>query len=104
MVNADDKCGVCGDTRENHGDKHHEFNMEGNLLPLKPAPAPQPNKVSPGTEALRRDPLSGPMLRLVERLIAKNLLDGEDLLYVFGGIDATDRRSTEAGTQAKDPG
>ena len=80
----DDLCGVCGYRREAHGDSNHEFNMDGDLIPKK---TPDPARSNPPTErgqALLKDPTTGVMLRMVERMIQKGLLTGDDLVYIFG--------------------
>ena len=99
-VSPDDECGVCGTTRENHGDKHHEFDIDGNLRPKKKAePARQQAPQTAAGQALARDASTQVVLRLVERLVAKQLLSGDDLLYIFGGGDnASNRGSAEAGS------
>jgi len=84
----DDLCGVCEITRENHGDSHHEFSLEGVLIAKKPGPTPRqqpPGKMSPVAQQMSQDLGINMSLRLVSRLIGKGLLDGEDLLYIFGG-------------------
>lgn len=85
----DDLCGVCGMTRENHGDSNHEFNLEGVLIPKKP-PTPAPNRPPAARDEGRPDPTAA-FLRLVERLIAKGVLEGDDLIYIFGGGHAGNR-------------
>lgn len=92
----DDLCGVCDTTRENHGDMNHVFSIDGNLqtLPQRPHPRQQPPRekgekthasLSAEASAISRDPVTSMSLRLIERLIAKNILNGEDLLIIFGG-------------------
>jgi hypothetical protein len=90
----DDECGVCGATRENHGDKNHEFSIEGVLTPKKAPAAPRQMAPSPRAAALGADPVARLVIRLVERLAQKGLLDGEDMLKIFGGEDASDRGQT----------
>jgi hypothetical protein len=87
-INPDDVCGVCDETRENHGDKMHEFSIDGVLKKISPRPAPQntpPRERNAEAERLSRDPEVKAMLRLTERLIEKNVLDAMDVLYIFGG-------------------
>ena len=99
----DDPCSICDVTRENHGDALHEFNMEGVLK--KKAP-PEPPRQQPPRH--RDDPAMPMMpsgnisvaaaismehnltLRLLEKLMAKGVIDGKDLIYVLGGNDATE--------------
>jgi hypothetical protein len=49
---------------------------------------------SPRAAALGADPVARLVIRLVERLAQKGLLDGEDMLKIFGGEDASDRGQT----------
>lgn len=94
-VSPDDQCGVCGTIREEHGDKHHEFNLEGMLIDKKPGPPPRNTPPQPrgaGVESpLSQDPVARLQVRLIERLVAKGLLSGEDLLYIFGAGNADSR-------------
>lgn len=89
-IAASDECGVCGTTREDHGDKQHKFSMEGILTPLDPPPKPrqQPpvakGEMSPEAQVLSKDPTTQVMLRMVNRMVAKGLFDGADLMYIFG--------------------
>lgn len=85
-VSADDVCEVCGETRENHGDKKHKFSIDGQLIPIEPGPKPSN---TPPARAVANDPVARLHLRLVERLVAKGIFDGTDLLYIFGGADAS---------------
>lgn len=86
----DDRCGVCNTLRDEHGDKRHEFNLDGQLIELGPAPTarqqPPQAKGEPSAKAneLSRDPVASLCLRLTERLVAKGLFDGDDLMYIFG--------------------
>jgi len=85
----DEECRICGTKREEHGDRNHEFSSDGVLVPKKAPEPPReqaPQRRSYGGEA-KPDPTAA-YLRLVERLIAKNLLNGEDLIYIFGGGNA----------------
>jgi len=83
---ADDVCEVCCETRENHGDKQHEFSLDG-VLKTKKAPEPprnQPPRERGAAGALAQDPVARLQIRMIERLVAKGMLDGEDLMYIFG--------------------
>lgn len=87
-LDPDQECGICGLKRDEHGDSRHEFNAEGILIPKA---APEPPRQQPPSErgaALLKDPTTGVMLRTVERLIQKGLLEGDDLVYIFGGGNA----------------
>ncbi len=87
---ADDVCAVCDETRENHGDKQHEFSLDGVLTPKKAGPPPrreppQERGAQPSpAQVLGNDPVARLQIRLIERMVAKGLLDGEDMLYIFG--------------------
>lgn len=90
-----DICAICGETRENHGDKRHVFSVDGELVDL-PTPA-KARQQSPEGRALAKDPTANLMLRVVQKLIAKNILDGEDLVYIFGGESNADYRGPAGG-------
>lgn len=101
VLSPDDICGVCDVKRDEHGDTKHAFNIEGELIPLAPPPKARntppklQGEVSLEAQQILRDPLTGPTLRLVEVLIKKNILDGADLMFIFGGGDvAPDRGPT----------
>lgn len=83
----DDVCQVCSETRENHGDKLHHFSTDGQLVSKTPPPAPKNTPPTPAGSALARDPLVGPLLRLVEQLVSKGILEPQDLVRIFGGGD-----------------
>lgn len=86
---ANDICGVCAETRENHGDKQHEFSIDGVLKKLSPAPqaksTPPAERGSAPAQQLSNDPIARLQVRLIERLVAKGILEGDDLIYIFGG-------------------
>lgn len=92
-LDPDEECGVCGTTREQHGDKNHKFSVDGVLEPLDPKPVPR--ALPPGVRG-GVDPSTRVVLRLVEVLIAKGVLDGQDLVHVFGGDSAPDRGPSQA--------
>lgn len=95
-VSQDDICEVCMETREFHGDKNHEFSSDGVLTPKK---KPEPPKPGPIPRTIP-DPTQAALLRLVERLISKELIQGDDLVYIFGGISgSTDRGPTSTEVQ-----
>lgn len=92
-ISPDDQCGVCGTRREDHGDKQHQFNLEDILVPIQPGPKPSntpPRARSAGVEQspLEKDPVARLQIRMLERLTSKGLLDGSDLVYIFGGESA----------------
>lgn len=82
-MNPDDICGVCNLTRDQHGDMQHEFSADGVLK--KKTPPPVPNNVSPAIRGMANDPTVRLVLRMVQRLTDKGLLEGDDLVYIFGG-------------------
>lgn len=100
-ISPDDRCGVCDETRENHGDKNHEFNLEGILIEKK-APQP-PRAMAPAVRGLSSDPVTRLVLRLVERLVAQGILKGDDMLYIFGGDDASSNTTPTEGTGTTNP-
>lgn len=87
----DDLCGVCDITRENHGDMQHKFSIDGILeslpTPSVPKGLPPQTKGSAPTESMQ----IALMLRTIERLTAKGIFNGEDLVYIFGGDHANNR-------------
>lgn len=102
-LSPDDRCGVCDEIRENHGDKNHKFSIEGELIPLKPGPDPRNQAPNPMVQQVVRDPLLGPLMRLVERLISANVLQEDDLKYIFGGGNETDRGQTPRRSEENNP-
>lgn len=90
-ISPDDVCEICGTTRENHGDKHHKFSEDGQLLPLEKGSKPRQEipkakeELSREAEIIANDPVANLTLRFIERMIQRNQLDGEDLMYIFGG-------------------
>lgn len=93
-LDPDEPCGVCDTARADHGDMKHEFNAEGDLIPIKPGPPPKGGApthrnnapvMSPEVKALANDPTTRMTLRLVERMTVKGMLSGEDLQFILGG-------------------
>lgn len=87
----DDECALCGLTRENHGDSNHKFSQDGELIPVKPGPParqqpPEEKKASLSAPAkdLAEDTTAQAFLRLVDVLVKKEVLDGQDLMYILG--------------------
>lgn len=88
MANPDEPCGVCGDTRENHGDHRHQFSADGVLKKLEPAAPPrqQPPRHRDDSPVMEHNLV----LRLTTRLVEKGILDAHDLLYVMGAPHVPD--------------
>lgn len=90
MMSPDDECGICGTTRDMHGDKNHQFNMDGQLIPIKERPAPRQeapqhrDDPKPGVETNKPDAHLA-LLGLIEVLIEKGVLDARDVFKVLGG-------------------
>ena len=87
-MSPDDTCGVCDETRENHGDKNHEFNIEGNLVPKKPAEPPRqtaPKERGEAPSPKGVEEMEKAFLRLNEVLIEKGILDARDIVRILGG-------------------
>lgn len=103
-LDPDEVCGVCNTTRENHGDKHHAFSKDGELIPLKPGmPARrQPPAPRGSMPAVMEAQSTGLLLRLIERLAQKGLLDGPDLFMIFGGSDAPPARGSAHNRDSSD--
>lgn len=90
--NPDDPCGVCQTQRDEHGDKMHEFNLLGYLIPKAEPEAPRQSppqlkgdELKSAAQVLGSDPVARLQLRLITRLVNKGLLDGADLVHIFGG-------------------
>lgn len=104
---ADDGCALCGTQRDMHGDSNHEFNLDGQLIPRKPGPAPRQEapkergaSISAPAQSIANDMVAQMLLRMVERLIARGILNDEDLVYMFGGEHATSTgRATREGAR-----
>lgn len=92
LKGPDDPCGVCDTTRENHGDMRHKFSLEGHLE-VMPEPAPpraeapklKGETMSPEAQKVAQDPTAHVILRLVELMVEKELLSGDELMYILGG-------------------
>lgn len=88
MANPDETCALCGTTRENHGDAHHEFSEDGTLVMKKKPepprqPAPKERDSTPATEQIKAKAFT----MLVEILAEKGLLDTKDVIRIFGAAD-----------------
>lgn len=85
MASPDDVCGVCSNTRENHGDMQHKFSVDGVLQKLDPPAPPRQQPPRHRDDPKPQDMEHGYVLRLTEVLIDKGILDARDLLRVMGG-------------------
>lgn len=90
LPQPDDVCLVCGTMREEHGDKHHLFNItDDTLIPLKPGPEPRNKPPRERGESLKADPapdhVAESFATLMEILVEKDILDTKDILRVFRG-------------------
>ena len=84
-IDPDQVCELCGLKRDEHGDVQHEFSTDG-ILRKKAAPT-VPKNISPAVRSVGGDPTTRLTLRLIERLISKGVLEGDDLVHIFGGDD-----------------
>lgn len=79
----DEQCQVCGEIRENHGDKNHKFSTDGQLLPLdppKPASREAPrHRDDVVAEAIKAESFA----MLLEVLAEKNILNEKDIIRIL---------------------
>lgn len=94
LPDADDKCMICGQSRDMHGDMQHKFSADGQLIQNKPAPEPKQTapRLRPEDadldqvkEDLAKSIQANATMRLTEVLIEKGILDGKDTMYIFSG-------------------
>lgn len=84
-MSPDEVCAVCQTTRENHGDKNHEFDANDSFPRLKKQPEPE----KPAQPSLGGPTKQGPtpsemaMLELIEVLAEKQILNNKDLIRVL---------------------
>jgi hypothetical protein len=79
-MSPDEECALCSLTRENHGDAHHEFSVDGSLKMLKkPEPARQTPPAERGTEQIKAKSFA----MLLEVLSEKGILNSVDLIRIF---------------------
>lgn len=95
-MSPDDECGVCGTARDQHGDKNHQFNLEGQLIPVKEREAPRqqppqhrddPKPAQAGVD--NKPDVHSAFLRLTEVLIEKEVLDAKDIFRILGGYSTS---------------
>lgn len=89
-MNPDDICAVCETKRDEHGDKEHEFNLDGILIPKKkPEPArqaaPRERGEAPPLKPAGVEEMEKSHLRLIEVLVEKGVLNGFDVVKILGG-------------------
>jgi len=75
-----DVCQICGATKEEHSGYEHIFSLDGSLKAKSATKQPPPIQ----NASLVTNHLSGLILRLIETLAAKGLLDARELAYIFG--------------------
>lgn len=86
--NLDDRCGVCDETRENHGDKNHKFDLYGQLVPIEPRPEPrntppEKRRASVAADSTPEDEVRRSFVALVEILAEKDILVAKDIIRIF---------------------
>lgn len=97
-VSPDDLCVICDTKRDEHGDRQHQFSLDGQLIPLNPGPEgrkPPQTKAEAEAEQLKNLPDIGrAFATLVEVLAEKKinfdgvnrpLLDTKDIIRIFSG-------------------
>jgi hypothetical protein len=83
-MSPDEECGVCGETRENHGDKMHEFTLTDQVIQKKPGePARQNPPRERGTTEPSPQAKAASFACLVEVLAEKGILDHHDIIRIF---------------------
>ena len=83
-----DVCEICGTQRDEHGDKHHRFSEEGEFVPMEAGAKPRqeaPKERGSAPRPVGTEHVAALHLRLIEVLVEKGILDGEDLHKLFGG-------------------
>lgn len=96
----DARCGVCGTKRDQHGDKHHKFTLDDEVIEVEPGAAPRKQPPTERGQALSRDPVANLVIRLVSTLVAKGLINGDDMVEIFGGLRADHRGKPATGSVA----
>lgn len=83
VPDQDEQCQICGETRENHGDKMHKFSTDGQLVPLdppKPPTTPPPkHRDDVVAEAIKAESFA----MLLEVLAEKNILNEKDIIRIL---------------------
>lgn len=85
MVSPDDTCAVCMQTRENHGDANHEFDLFDSF-PRPKRPAEPPRQAAPKERGEPKEPNQAIMdsfMALLEKLIEKGILDAKDIVAIL---------------------
>lgn len=90
VPNPDEVCLVCGETRENHGDKNHRFNaVDDQLIPITPGPkrrqTPPTERTALGNGASPDNPEARALATLVDILAQKDLLTTKEIIRIFSG-------------------
>lgn len=85
-MSPDDVCILCYTKRDQHGDRQHKFSLDGQLEKIDPpAPPRQVPPVSDIAHQLANQMSTQLVLKLVERMVAKDMLTADDMLYIFSG-------------------
>lgn len=82
-ISPDDLCQVCQTPRDQHGDKHHKFSVDGQLIQLDP---PKPRQEAPRhRDEKPAAPEAKAFATLIEVLAEKNILNTKDVIRIFSG-------------------
>ena len=81
VPDPDERCQICSETRENHGDKHHKFSVDGQLAMLEPPPKP---RATPPKE-IGRDETAIAFATLLEVLAEKEIIGAKDIIRILTG-------------------
>lgn len=92
MANLNDVCGVCDEYRQDHGDKNHQFNAEGILIPLSPRPEPkntppQERRASVAAPSPNAGDIAASFAMLVEVLAEKHVYLGGEMIPLLSSKD-----------------
>lgn len=88
-INFDDECVICGTKRDEHGDKNHQFSLDGQLIPVRKGPEgvkpPQTREEAVSTPPSDLPDIGRAFATLVEVLAEKNIVDTKDVIRIFSG-------------------
>jgi len=94
MADDETPCSVCGNTKAEHEGFHHTWTDNPGDLNKKQSRSTPP--MHRDAQAVAENHVTKLVLRLIERLSEKGLLDSRDMLHIFGGID--DRAAADGST------